>query len=160
MYKLRPCIIFFPCQKSSSLTRHQLQLFSSSYPLAYLSTSTFFNCERIYSFCEMSLFKYHCALPEDGTLVSTYGEFSEDLFEIFFDTIENEPVVFPFSFIFASIINSSAITAQLFVFRNIKTYKVMIRKDFIILIKRKKKLSNTLHNAPDVWIYILRFNYT
>ena len=98
----------------------------------------------------MSLFKYHCALPEDGTLVSTYGEFSEDLFEIFFDTIENEPVVFPFSIIFASIINSSAITAQLFVFRNIKTYKVMIRKDFIILIKRKKKLSNTLHNAPDV----------
>ena len=29
----------------------------------------------------ISLFKYHCALREDGTLVSTHGKFSEDLFE-------------------------------------------------------------------------------
>ena len=28
-----------------------------------------------------SLFKYHCALRDDGTFVSTYGEFSEDLLE-------------------------------------------------------------------------------
>ena len=38
----------------------------------------------------LSLFKYHCALPEDGTIVSTYGEFSEDLLEEIFDTIGNE----------------------------------------------------------------------
>ena len=97
----------------------------------------------------ISLFKYHCALLEDGTLLSTYGEFSEDLFEQVFDTIGNEPAVFPFTFIFVTIHNSSDIAAQLFALRNIKRYKVMIRKDFITLIKRKKKLSNTLHNAPD-----------
>ena len=53
------------------------------------------------------------------------------------------------NFIFVTVNNSSDITAQLFIPRNIKRYKVMIGKDFIILIKRKKKLSNTLHNAPD-----------
>ena len=97
----------------------------------------------------ISLSKYHCALREDGTLVSTYGEFSETLFEQIFDIIGNEPAVFPLRFIFVTINNSSDITAHLFIPRNIKRYKVMIGKDFIILIKRKKKLSNTLHNAPD-----------
>ena len=38
----------------------------------------------------ISLFKYHCALREDGTIVSTYGKFSEDLLEEIFDTIGNE----------------------------------------------------------------------
>ena len=94
------------------------------------------------------LFKYYCVLRKDGTFVSTYGEFSEDLVKQIFDTIGNEPGVFPFRFIFVTINNSSDITAQLFALRNIKRYKVMIRKDFIILIKRKK-LSNTLHNTPD-----------
>ena len=97
----------------------------------------------------ISLFKYHCALREDETLVSTYREFSEDSFEQIFDTIGNEPAVFPFRFIFVTVNSSSNITAQLFALRNIKRYKVMTRKDFIILIKLKKKLSNTLHNAPD-----------
>ena len=97
----------------------------------------------------ISLFKYHCALREDGTIISTYREFSEDLFGQVFDTNGNEPAVFPFRFIFVTINNSSDITAQLFALRNIKRYKVMICKDVIILIKRKKKLSNTLHNALD-----------
>ena len=56
---------------------------------------------------------------------------------------------FPFRFIFITINNSRDVTAQLFVVRNIKRYKVLIRENFIILIKRKKKLSNTLHIAPD-----------
>ena len=38
---------------------------------------------------------------------------------------------------------------RLLVLRNIKRYKVMIRENFIILIKRKKKFSNTLHIATD-----------
>ena len=97
----------------------------------------------------ISLFKYHCALREDGTLVSTYGEFSEDLFEQIFGIIGNEPAVFPFRFMFVTINNSSDITAQSFALGNIKGYKVMIRKGFVFLIKRKKKLSNTLYNAPD-----------
>ena len=97
----------------------------------------------------ISLFKYHCVLRENGTLVSTYGEFSEDLFEQIFDTTGNEQAVFPFRFIFVTVNNSSDKTAQLFALRNINRYKVMIRKDFIILIKRKKKLLNTLDNAPD-----------
>ena len=97
----------------------------------------------------ISLFKYHCALREDGTIVSTYGKFSEDLLEEIFDTIGNEPAVFPFRFIFITVNNSRDITAQLFVLRNIKRYKVLIRENFIILIKRKKKLSNTLHIVPD-----------
>ena len=54
---------FFSCQNSSALERYQLQLFSSSYLLTYISASTFFNCERM----TISLFKYHCALREDGT---------------------------------------------------------------------------------------------
>ena len=28
------------------------------------------------------LFKYHCVLRKDGTFVSTYGEFSEDLVKV------------------------------------------------------------------------------
>ena len=95
----------------------------------------------------ISLFKYHCALREDGTIVSTYGKFSEDLLEEIFDTIGNEPAVFPFRFIFITVNNSRDITAQLFILRNIKRYKVLIRENFIILIKRKKQLSNTLHIA-------------
>ena len=96
----------------------------------------------------MLLFKYHCALREDGTVVSTYGKFSEDLLEVF-DTIGNEPAVFLIRFIFITVNNSRDVTAQLFVLRNIKRYKVLIRENFIILIERKKNLSNTLHIAPD-----------
>ena len=136
---------FFSCENSRSLVTHQPQHFSSSYPLTNTSTSVFFNCERM----TISLFKYRCALREDGTIVSTYGKFSEDLIEEIFDAIGDEPAVFPFRFIFITVNNSRDIIAQLFVFRNIKRYKVMIREDLIILIKRKKKLSNTLHIAPD-----------
>ena len=78
-----------------------------------------------------------------------YGKFSEDFPEEIFDTIGNDPAVFPFRFIFITVNNSRDVTAQLFVLRNIKRYKVLIRKNFIILIKRKKKLPNTLHVAPD-----------
>ena len=97
----------------------------------------------------ISLFKYHCALREDGTIVSSYGKFSEDLLEEIFDTNGNEPAVFPFRLIFITVNNSRDITAQLFALRNIKRYKVLIRENVIILIKRKKKLPNTLHIAPD-----------
>ena len=71
------------------------------------------------------------------------------MLEEIFDTIGNEPTVFPFKFIFITINNSIDVIAQLFVLRNIKRYKVFIRENFIILIKRKKKLSNTLHITPD-----------
>ena len=84
----------------------------------------------------VSLFKYHCALRENGTIVSTYEKFSEDLLEEIFDTIGNEPAVFPFRFIFITVNNLRDITAQLFVLRNKKKYKVLIRENFIILIKR------------------------
>ena len=97
----------------------------------------------------VSLFKYHCALRVDGTIVSRYGKFSEDLLEEIFDTTGNEAAVFPVRFIFITVNNWRDIIAQLFVLRNIKRYKILIRENFIILIKRKKKLSNTLHIAPD-----------
>ena len=97
----------------------------------------------------ISLFKCHCASREDGTIVSTYEEFSKDLLEEIFDTIGNEPAVFPFRFIFITVNNSRDITAQLFVLRNKKRYKVLVRENCIILIKRKKSLPNTLHIAPD-----------
>ena len=100
----------------------------------------------------LSLFKCHCALREDGTIVSTYGKFSEDLLEEIFDTIGNEPAVFPFRFIFITVNNSRDIIAQLFALRNMKRCKVFICENFIILIKRKKNLSNILHIAPDVEI--------
>ena len=97
----------------------------------------------------ISLFKYHCALREDGTIVSTNGKFSKDLIEEIFDAVGNEPAAFPFRFIFITVNSSRDVIAQLFVLRNIKRCKVMIRENFIILIKRKKKLLNTLHIAPD-----------
>ena len=97
----------------------------------------------------LPLFRYHCALREDGTIVSTYAKFSEDLLEEISYAIGNEPAVFPIRFIFIIVNNSRDIAAQSFVLRNIKRYKVLIRENFIILIKRKKKLSNTLHIAPD-----------
>ena len=81
---------FFSCKTSSSLVTHQPQTFSSSYPLTNTSTSIFFNCERM----TISLFKYHCALREDGTIVNTYGEFSEHLVEQILDTVGNEPAYF------------------------------------------------------------------
>ena len=96
----------------------------------------------------ISLFKYHCALREDGTIVSTYGKFSEDLVEQIFDTSGNEPTVFLFRFIFITVNNSTDTTSHLFVLRNTKRYKVLIRENFIILIKHKK-LSNILHIVPD-----------
>ena len=99
----------------------------------------------------ISLFKYHCALREDGTIVSTYGEFSEDLIEKILDAIGNEPAFFPFRFIFSTVNNSRDVIAQLFVLRNIKRYKVIIREKFIILIKRKKKLSNTLPDGEFIF---------
>ena len=136
--------MIFLCENSSSLVTHQPQHFSSSYPLTNTSTSIFFNFKRM----TISLFKFHCALREDETIVSTYGKFSEDLIEEIFDTIGNEPAVFPFRFIFVTVNSSRNIIAQLFVLINIKRYKVMIRENFIILIKRKKKLSNTLNIAP------------
>ena len=97
----------------------------------------------------ISLFKYHCELREDGTVVSTYGEFSDELLEETFDTTENEPAVLPCRFIFITVNNSRDIIAQLFVLTNTKRYKIFTRENFIILIKCKKKLSNTLHIAPD-----------
>ena len=95
-------MILFSRENSRSLVTHQPQHFSSSYPLTNTSTSIFFNCERM----TISLFKYHCTLLEDGTIVSKYGEFSEDLLEEIFDTIGNEPAVFPFRFIFITVNNS------------------------------------------------------
>ena len=106
---------------------------AGSYPLTNKSTLIFFNCERI----TISLFKYHCSLREDGAIVSTYVEFSDELLEEIFDIIGNEQQYFHLGLY------------SLFVLRNIKRYKVFIRENFIILIKRKKKLSNTLHIAPD-----------
>ena len=138
-------MIFFSCENSSSLVTYQPQHFSSSYPLTNKSTSIFFNCERM----TISLLKYDCELREDGTIVSTNGEFSDELLEEIFDPIGNKPAVFPFRFIFITVNNSRDITAQLFIHRNIKRYKVLIRENFIILFKRKKQLSNTLHIAPD-----------
>ena len=68
---------FFSSENSSSLVIYQPQYISSSYPLTNTSTSIFFNCERM----TVALFKYHCALPEDGTIVSKYKEFSDELLE-------------------------------------------------------------------------------
>ena len=50
---------------------------ASSYPLTNKSTSIFFNCEKM----TISLFKYHWALREDRTIVSTYEKFSDELLE-------------------------------------------------------------------------------
>ena len=97
----------------------------------------------------ISLFKYNCALREDGKIYSTYGEFNEQLYNDVIETIGNEPAVFPIRFVFVPVNHLDGVMAQLFVLRHVKRYKVMVREKFIILIKRKQKLSNTLHVAPD-----------
>ena len=125
---------FFSCKSSSSLVTYQPQHFSSSYPLTNKSTSIFFNCERM----TISLLKYDCELREDVTIVSSNGEFSDELLEEIFDPIGNKPAVFPFRFIFITVNNSRDIIAQLYVLRNIKRYKVFIREIFIILIERRR----------------------
>ena len=117
-------MIFVSCGNSNSLATRQPQSFSSSYPLTNISTSIFFNCKKM----TILLLKYNCALREDGTIVSTYGEFSEYLLEEIFDIVGNKPAVFLFRFIFITVNNSRVITAQLSVVRNIKRYKVLIRE--------------------------------
>ena len=77
-------------------------------------------------------------------------EISDELLEEILDTIANEPAVLPFRFIFITVNNSIYIIAQLLALRNIKRYKVFIHENVIILIKRKKNLSNILHIAPEV----------
>ena len=76
-------------------------------------------------------------------------EISDELLEEILDTIGNEPAVLPFRFIFITVNNSIYIIAQLLALRNIKRYKVFIHENAIILIKRKKNLSNILHLAPE-----------
>ena len=79
-------MIFVSCENSSSLATRQPQSFSSSsYPFTSTSTPIFFKCEKITTL----LFKYHCALREDGTIVSTYGKFSEDLLDIYLVYMHN-----------------------------------------------------------------------
>ena len=76
-------------------------------------------------------------------------EISDELLEEILDTIGNEPAVLPFRFIFITVNNSIYIIAQLLALRNIKRYKVFIHENVIILIKRKKNLSNILQIAPE-----------
>ena len=83
-------MIFVSCENSSSLATRQPKVFRvASYPLTNTSTSIFFNCGKM----TILLFKYHCALREET-----------------FDTIGNEPAVFPFRFIFIAVNNSRDIT--------------------------------------------------
>ena len=100
-------MIFVSCGNSNSLATRQPQSFSSSYPLTNISTSIFFNCKKM----TILLLKYNCALREDGTIVSTCGEFSEYLLEEIFDIVGNKPAVFLFRFIFITVNNSRVITA-------------------------------------------------
>ena len=95
------------------------------------------------------MYRYNCALREDGKIYSSYGEFNEDLYSDIVEAIGNEPAIFPLRFIFVPIDDTDFITVQLFVLRNVKKFKVMVRDKFVILIKRKKRRSSTLHVAPD-----------
>ena len=88
-------------------------------------------------------------MRENGTFVSTYHDFTDELLQEIYETIGDEPAVFPFRFVFVPTETLDDIFAQLFVLRNIKRYKVWMRENFIILRKRKQKLTNTLHIAPD-----------
>ena len=97
-----------------------------------------------------SIKKYRCALREDGTINSTYGEFSKHLYEEILNTIANEPAVFPVKFIFVPVHDLHEVAVQSFVLLNVKKFKSLVRENFVILIKRKKKISSTLlHVAPD-----------
>jgi len=67
----------------------------------------------------ISLFKYNCALREDGKIYSTYGEFNEELYNDVIETIGNEPAVFPIRFVFVPVNHLDGVMAQLFVLRHI-----------------------------------------
>ena len=87
----------------------------------------------------ISSLKYHCCLRENGSFVSTYGDFTDELLQEIYETIGDEPARFPFRFIFVPTEDLDDIYAQLFVLRNIKRNKVWICENFMILRKRKEK---------------------
>ena len=49
---------------------------------------------------DISFFKYHCALQEEGTFVIVYEKFSKDFSDKSFRCHKNVSAVFPFRFLF------------------------------------------------------------
>ena len=85
------------------------------------------------------MYRYNCALREDGKIYSSYGEFNEDLYSGIVEAIGNEPAIFPLRFIFVPIDDTDFITVQLFVLRNVKKFKVIVRGKFVNTDKKKEK---------------------
>ena len=98
----------------------------------------------------ISSLKYHCCLRRNGIFVTTYDNFTDSIIQDVFETIGDEPAEFPFRFVFVPIMDWEDMSVQLFVCRHINRYKVWVRQNFIILRKRKQKLSNTLQRMDNL----------
>ena len=89
---------------------------------------------------------YRCSVREDGTLISIYNQFTEDILQEIFETIQHEPAVFPFRFLFVPTNNFDPVMAQIFLLRHIRRYKFLISENFMILVKRNRRLRTMPHN--------------
>ena len=86
----------------------------------------------------ISLYKYKCQLNIDGSIVSTF-HINEQLYDEIMDALANQPAVFPVRFTFCRVNKLDGIMAQLLILRNVKRYKVIVRENFILLIRRKNR---------------------
>ena len=86
----------------------------------------------------ISLYKFHYQLNENGSIKSTFY-INESLYEEILDALSDEPAIFPLRFILCMINEIDGVMAQLLILRNAKGYKVIARRNFILLIKRKPR---------------------
>ena len=93
--------------------------------------------------------KFHCSIRENGTLVSEYEHFTEEILQEILETIGNEPAVFPYRFWFVPTNNLDPLMQQLFLYRHIRRYKFLISENFILLIKRRRRLRTMPHLLPN-----------
>ena len=84
----------------------------------------------------VSLSKFTDILREYGTLLSTYV-----LFDLI-DAIGEEVAIFSFKLIFYNVNKFDSKMAQLLILRQVKRHKIINRSNFLILIKRKKEVSD------------------
>ena len=92
-----------------------------------------------------SSLKHHCTVSETGVLTSTYEHFTDEILQEILEVIGNEPAVFPYRFLFVPTTTFDSLMTQLFLFRHIRRYKVLISQNFMILVKRRRRLRNMPH---------------
>ena len=86
----------------------------------------------------ISLYKHKSYLNEDGSIVSTCN-ISPETNEKIIEALGNEPAIFPLKFTFCLVNKFDGIMAQLLILRNVKRCNVIVREDFILLVKKQNE---------------------